>query len=155
MCCAFVLGLARVSTPAALRVEIGEVVERNDKLSPARPTLCACAQVGRTDWACLVCAPTESRHRGTPWRTAWKPAVSACGLEGLRVHDLRHTFVSLLISSGANVKQVSTWAGHSSVTVTLDTYTHLFQDDGDDIADRMDLLLSARSEGAQVRSISG
>ena len=73
----------------------------------------------------------------------------------MRVHDLRHTFVSLLISSGANVKQVSTWAGHSSVTVTLDTYTHLFQDDGDDIADRMDLLLSARSEGAQVRSISG
>lgn len=94
-------------------------------------------------------------HRGTFWREAWKPAVAACGLEGLRVHDLRHTFVSLLIASGANVKQVSTWAGHSSVTVTLDTYTHLFQDDGDDIADRMDALLSARSDGAQVTAISG
>jgi integrase len=63
--------------------------------------------------------------------------------------------VSLLIASGANVKQVSTWAGHSSVTVTLDTYTHLFHDDGDDIADRMDALLSARPHGANVRALSG
>jgi integrase len=94
-------------------------------------------------------------HRGTFWRAAWKPAVASCGLTGLRVHDLRHTFVSLLIASGANVKQVSTWAGHSSTSVTLDTYTHLFHDDGDDIAERMDSLLSARSEGAQVRAIGG
>ncbi len=94
-------------------------------------------------------------HRGTFWRAAWKPAVAACGLAGLRVHDLRHTYVSLLIASGANVKQVSTWAGHSSVTVTLDTYTHLFHDDGDDIADRMDLLLSARSADGDLRAITG
>lgn len=93
-------------------------------------------------------------HRGTFWREAWKPAVAACGLEGLRVHDLRHTYVSLLIASGANVKQVSTWAGHSSVTTTLDIYTHLFHDDGDDIADRMDALLAKRSDGATVHSLA-
>lgn len=63
--------------------------------------------------------------------------------------------VSLLISSGANVKQVSTWAGHSSVTVTLDTCAHLLHDDDDDIADRMDALLSTRAESAEVRQIGG
>lgn len=112
--------------------------------------------VGPEPDALLVTGPDGGpMHRGTFWRVAWKPAVKACKLQGLRVHDLRHTFVSLLISSGANVKQVSTWAGHSSVTVTLDTYAHLLHDDGDDIADRMDALLSARSAGATVRSIGG
>lgn len=113
-------------------------------------------RVGADPDALLVTgADGGALHRGTFWRAAWKPAVAACGLTGLRVHDLRHTFVSLLIASGANVKQVSTWAGHSSVTVTLDTYTHLFHDDGDDIADRMDSLLSARSTGADVRALRG
>lgn len=77
--------------------------------------------------------------------------MKGCGLQGLRVHDLRRTFVSLPISSGANVKQISTWAGHSSVTVTLDVYAHLMNDDGDDIAERMDGLLAIRSSGAAVR----
>ena len=70
----------------------------------------------------------------------------------MRFHDLRHSYVSLLIGSGANVKQVSVWAGHSSVTTTLDIYSHLLQDDGDDIADRMDQLLTP-PVGAAVRSI--
>lgn len=94
------------------------------------------------------------QHRGTFHRHVWTPAVRAAGLEPLRPHDLRHTFVSLLVTAGANVKQVSTWAGHSSVTVTLDTYTHLFRDDGADVADRLDdLLTSGRSRPASVSRI--
>ncbi|MGJ9414222.1 tyrosine-type recombinase/integrase [Aeromicrobium sp. CF4.19] len=113
-------------------------------------------RVGPEPDALLVTGPDGGpMHRGTFWRIAWKPALKTCGLQGLREHDLRHTYVSLLIASGANVKQVSQWAGHSSVTVTLDVYAHLMHDDGDDIADRMDALLGARSEGAQVRSIGG
>jgi integrase len=44
----------------------------------------------------------------------------------VRFHDLRHTYVSLLIRAGANVKEVSTWAGHSSVAFTLDRYGHVY-----------------------------
>src|SRR5699024_5652771 len=66
--------------------------------------------------------PTEAK--------AVAKAARASG-EGLRVHDLRHSYASWLISAGASVKQVSAWMGHSSVAMTLDTYTHLFEADGD------------------------
>jgi integrase len=61
---------------------------------------------------------------------------------GFRFHDLRHTFVSLLIRSGADVRQVASWAGHSSPVVTLNVYAHLFEGDEDAAADRMDALMS-------------
>jgi hypothetical protein len=81
-------------------------------------------------------------YRGTFWPSVWKPAVRAAGLDGLRVHDLRHTYVSLMVAAGANPKEVSTWAGHSSVSFTLDRYGHLYDEHGDDVADRLDQLLS-------------
>src|ERR687892_2625715 len=51
-------------------------------------------------------------------------------------HELRHTFVALWIAAGANPKEVSVRAGHSSVAFTLDRYGHLYQDTEDDIPER-------------------
>jgi integrase len=64
----------------------------------------------------------------------WLPALDR--LEGivpsdLTPHHLRHTCASLLIQRGATVKEVQTQLGHSTPTVTLNTYTHLFGDDLD------------------------
>lgn len=85
-------------------------------------------------------------------RTWWLPAVKRAGQEGLRFHDLRHTYVSLLIRAGANPKEVSTWAGHSTVAFTLDRYGHLYDDADDSMPDRLDALLDAtrRTEVAPV-----
>ncbi|MGV0044324.1 tyrosine-type recombinase/integrase [Mycobacterium colombiense] len=58
------------------------------------------------------------------------------------VHELRHTAASLMIASGANVKTVQAQLGHKSATMTLDQYGHLFPDDLDDVADKMDDLVS-------------
>lgn len=44
-------------------------------------------------------------------------------------HTLRHTFASQLISSGANIKLVSRMLGHASITITLNVYSNLLQDD--------------------------
>jgi integrase len=71
-------------------------------------------------------------------KTVWLPTVGECGLEGLRVHDLRHTCASLAISAGASVKAVQRMLGHASATVTLDTYAALFTDDLEALADRLD-----------------
>ena len=76
-------------------------------------------------------------------RNWWMPAVAAADLEGLRFHDLRHTYVSLLVRAGANVKEVSTWAGHSTVAFTLDRYGHLYDDADDSMPERLDELLQA------------
>jgi len=55
----------------------------------------------------------------------------------LRFHDLRHTCASLLIAQGASVKAVQAQLGHASATVTLDRYGHLFPDDLQQLADRL------------------
>lgn len=87
-------------------------------------------------------------------RSWWQPAVEAAKLEPLKFHELRHTYVSLLIDAGANPKEVSRWAGHSSVAFTLDRYGHLYEDRDDDLSDRLDALLEARRSGrAAVRRI--
>ncbi|RZS58962.1 site-specific recombinase XerD [Microcella putealis] len=48
--------------------------------------------------------------------------------EGFRIHDLRHYFASLLISSGLDVKVVQTRLRHASAKTTLDTYGHIWPD---------------------------
>lgn len=61
------------------------------------------------------------------YRQRFKPAVKAAGLpEGLRFHDLRHTFAAFCIASSADPYAVMRRMGHSSITVTYDTYGHLF-----------------------------
>jgi integrase len=92
-------------------------------------------------------------YRGMFWPHVWKPAVKKAGLDGLRIHDLRHTYVSLWIAAGANPKEVSKWAGHSTVAFTLDRYGHLYPEHGDDIADRLDQLLSQGRPSADIRAL--
>jgi integrase len=68
----------------------------------------------------------------------FKPAASRAGLpHRLRFHDLRHTCASLLIAQGASVKAVQAQLGHASATVTLDRYGHLFPDELQRLADRL------------------
>jgi integrase len=76
-------------------------------------------------------------------RYYWEPATAAAGLSGLRIHDLRHTFVALWVSLGRNPKEVSRAAGHSSVAFTLDRYGHLYDVDSDTLADELDALMVA------------
>lgn len=86
-------------------------------------------------------------------RCFWMPAVKEAALNGLRVHDLRHTFVSLWVAAGRNVKEVSVAAGHSSVAFTLDRYGHLYESDEVGIQDALDALLDAR-EARQIADSS-
>lgn len=56
----------------------------------------------------------------------FKPAAARIGVAELRFHDLRHTNAALLISLGAHPRAIMERLGHSSITVTLGTYGHLF-----------------------------
>jgi integrase len=58
--------------------------------------------------------------------------------EDLRFHDLRHTCATLLLSEGVNVKVVSELLGHASITITLNTYSHVLPDMQDSAADAME-----------------
>ena len=75
------------------------------------------------------------------YRTYWLPSVRKAGVDGLRFHDLRHTFVALWVSLGRNAKEVSKAAGHASVAFTLDRYGHLYEQDDSGLADALDVML--------------
>jgi hypothetical protein len=57
---------------------------------------------------------------------------------GRRQDDLRHTCASLLIAHGASIKAVQAQLGHASAVVTLDRYGHLFPDELERLAERLE-----------------
>ncbi|MGW0553331.1 tyrosine-type recombinase/integrase [Streptomyces sp. NPDC002926] len=56
----------------------------------------------------------------------------------VRVHDLRHTCASLLLAQGVDARTIMETLGHSTITMTLDTYAHVMQTTLRAAADRMD-----------------
>jgi integrase len=86
------------------------------------------------------------RYGGVLRAGAWRnrffyPAVERAGIDRLRPHDLRHTAVALWIAAGANPKQIARWAGHTSVSVVLDRYGHLYQGHEGAVLTQLDRLL--------------
>jgi integrase len=88
-------------------------------------------------------------------RRIWNEAVTEAGLEpGLRIHDLRHTCASLLIAEGAHPRAVMEHLGHSSITVTMDRYGHLFPSDMEALAEALGAA-RGRALAAQPRPSRG
>jgi len=56
---------------------------------------------------------------------SFKPLLRRLGIPIVRFHDLRHTAATLLLGEGVHPKIVSEMLGHSSVQITLDTYSHV------------------------------
>lgn len=81
------------------------------------------------------------RQPNTKTHSWFSGAVSRAGLPGMTIHDLRHTAASLMIHAGANVKAVQRQLGHSSASMTLDTYADLFDDDLNTVGDSMNAIL--------------
>ena len=63
----------------------------------------------------------------------------------LRFHDLRHTCATLLLSEGVNAKVVSEMLGHASITITVNTYSHVLPDMQDSAVDAMETALGTNS----------
>jgi len=69
----------------------------------------------------------------------FNPALKDAELPKIRFHDLRrHTYASLLIEQGENIKYIQTQLGHSSPTVTLNVYAHLMKEVNQDSACRLE-----------------
>lgn len=65
-------------------------------------------------------------------------ALEDAGLEKMRFHDLRHTAATLLLKENVHPKIVQELLGHSSITLTLDTYSHVIPSMQQEAADKMD-----------------
>ena len=71
-------------------------------------------------------------------RRGWYRCLEQAEIRRVRFHDLRHTFVSLLIKQGAHPKYIQEQAGHSSIQVTMDTYGHLFPSQNQEWVNKLD-----------------
>jgi len=74
--------------------------------------------------------PVQNRH-------------SQAGLEGIRFHNLRHIFVSLMLLRGAKPKVISEAPGHASVAFTMDTHSHIIEGMQSDAMELLDEVLPA------------
>jgi len=74
------------------------------------------------------------------------------GLGGVRFHDLRHTFASLMLLRGAKPKVISEALGHASVAFTMDTYSHIIEGMQEDAMALLDEVLPAGINGVSRKN---
>lgn len=75
--------------------------------------------------ALIFNAPMGGPVRTRNFRRTWLKSVKAAGLDGLRIHDLRHTHAGALLSANVPLTAIQRRLGHSSIAVTSDLYGHL------------------------------
>ena len=87
----------------------------------------------------LVCCRTDGSFIVPDLLTnSFTRIVDRAGVNRVRFHDLRHTHVALLIAQGEHVKVISERLGHSSISITMDRYGHLFPSLNRSAADKFD-----------------
>lgn len=77
--------------------------------------------------------------------------VRTASVRPVRLHDLRHGRASLLLAAGVDLAVVSKMLGHSSITITADTYAHLLDGVGRQAAEAADAVVPRRRDGRPRR----
>jgi integrase len=78
----------------------------------------------------------------------FESASKRAGMTRIRLHDLRHTFASLMLANGVPMKVVSERLGHSTVAFTMEVYQHVMPGMQEDATDRFAALLAAQAPPA-------
>ena len=96
------------------------------RLVPLTESCCPVVEAGRKDGGRTISfrlrKAVPSAQNGVAGSTGRRQDWTA-------THDLRHTAASLWIAAGVDIKTVSSWLGHSTAKLTLDTYGHLMGTD--------------------------
>jgi integrase len=98
----------------------------------------------------LVFARLDGRPmQGSNLNRIFHQALKHAGLPKIRIHDLRHTAATQLLVRGVHPKVVQEMLGHSSITITLDTYSHVIPSLQAPVAEHMQVLFADRSDGRE------
>jgi integrase len=95
-------------------------------------------------------------HDGKPLRPntvtrAWEVLAATCGLPVIRLHDARHTHASIMLKQGIHPKIVQERLGHSSIEITLDTYSHVAPGLQEAAAKRFDDLFRRETDNKAIK----
>lgn len=156
--------------PMRRRVRVDKSIDRNGKVGPTKtrnirwvPLEPALAE----DVAALAAASPpgllfrsstgRAYHSSNFRRDHWDPAKKKAGIDpALRLHDLRHTCATWLINEGADVYRVMKWMGHTNITTTINTYSHLLPERLDDLAAGLGAVRERKGDGpATVARVEG
>lgn len=93
----------------------------------------------------FVCSYSD----GTPFNprrfsTKFRELLEENSLSKLRFHDLRHSHASLLVKLGVQPKEISTRLGHSNIGITMDLYSHIYEETDKEVADMFDNLIKVK-----------
>jgi integrase len=80
----------------------------------------------------------------------FKPLLRSAKLPNLSLYGLRHSHATLLLAAGEHPKVVQERLGHSSIQLTLDTYTHVVEGLQERASERLEALLASPARTAQV-----
>lgn len=96
--------------------------------------------------ALVFCTKTGRPLAPSNIRRALHRALTQAELPLIRVHDSRHTAATYLLSIGTHPKKVQELIGHSSIMLTMDTYSHVLPSMHLEIADQMDRLFEVSED---------
>ncbi len=92
----------------------------------------------------VFCHPDRKPLRPNTISRAWANLAKHAGVKVIRFHDARHTHASLMLKQGIHPKVVQERLGHSSIAITLDTYSHVAPGLQESAANRFDEAISAK-----------
>ena len=84
----------------------------------------------------------------------FKESLKRAGLPEIRFHDLRHTSASLMLMQGVNPKIVQERLGHSDISLTLNTYSHVMPSMQESAAEKLDELLVPIDVSNEIKKVS-
>ena len=84
----------------------------------------------------------------------WRALCGRVGVAGVRFHDLRHTSATIALVSGVHPKIVQERLGHSTISVTLDTYSHVLPSMQEDAAHRIEDAMSVLDDRSRRAAAS-
>jgi integrase len=90
-------------------------------------------------------------HR-TQIKTGWSSLCKAADLHGVRLHDLRHTYASVLVSAGLSLPIVGSLLGHTQPGTTA-RYAHLFDDPLRLATERAGAIITGKGDGDKVGEV--
>ncbi len=89
------------------------------------------------DYDLVYCQPNGNPVSPNAFDHRFSKALKEHGFDHIRVHDLRHTNASLMLSQGVPMKVASERLGHTTISITMDLYSHIDDALQQDAADKL------------------